>query len=112
VQWFRRYLASFTVTPIGVIVLVVILAAFGLFAFGPSGVQMPALIVGLILLIGVVGGIPLGHNGVGGWRNAGLAGRRREFGPGRREIVVSAVDQQAEEELWRNERERRAQDGR
>ena len=53
VHWLRRYLASLTVTPIGIVVLVVLAVAFGLFAFGPSAAQVPALILGLILLIGM-----------------------------------------------------------
>jgi hypothetical protein len=39
VQWLRRYLASLTVTPIEIAVIVVLVAAFGLFAFGPSDAQ-------------------------------------------------------------------------
>jgi hypothetical protein len=112
VQRLKRYLASFTVTPIGVVVIVVLAAAFGLFAFGPSGAQAPALIGGLILLIGVVGGVPLGFNG-GGWRDVNRSRRRAEFRPiETQEIVATGADQQSEEELWRKERERRAQDGR
>jgi hypothetical protein len=108
VQRLRRYLASFTVTPIGVVVIVVLAAAFGLFAFGPSGTQAP----GLILLIGVVGGVPLGFSGRG-WRDVNLNRRRAEFRPiETQEIVATGADQHSEEELWRRERERRSQDGR
>jgi hypothetical protein len=113
VQWLRRYLASFTVTPIGIVLILVLVAALFLFAFGPSGVQAPALIVGVILLIGVVGGVPFGAGGGGGSRSRHLPARTAEF----RQIesqtfAATAVDQQAEEELWRKERERRAQDER
>jgi hypothetical protein len=112
VQRLRRYLASFTVTPVGVVVLVVLVVALGLFAFGPSTVQAPSMIVGVILLIGVAGGAPVGRGGRGAWRNENLAERRRGFGASRRSIAATATDQQTEEELWRKERERRAQDGR
>jgi hypothetical protein len=112
VQRLRRYLTSFSVTPVGVVVIVMLAAALGLFAFGPSSVQAPAMFVGVILLIGVVGGAPVGRGGRGAWRNENLAERRRGFGAGRRNIVATATDQQTEEELWRKERERRAQDGR
>jgi hypothetical protein len=108
VQWLRRYLASFTLTPIGVVVLVVLLVAFGLFAFGPNGVQAPALIAGLILLVGLVGGVPLGFNG-GGWRDRPRVGFRPIE---TQEMAATAADRHTEEELWRKERERRAQDGR
>jgi hypothetical protein len=109
VQRLRLYLASFTVTPIGAVVLVVLGVALGLFAFGPSLVQAPALIAGLILLVGVVGGVPLGFN-ARSWRGANLGRRRAGFHP--IETQEIAADRQAEEELWRKERERRAQDGR
>jgi hypothetical protein len=112
VQQLRRYLASFTVTPIGAIVLVVLIAALGLFAFGPSDVQAPAMIVGLILLVGVVGGVPLGFNGRG-WRGANLGRRHVGFRPiETQEINAAAADRQADGELWRKERERRTRDRR
>jgi hypothetical protein len=81
VRRLRRYLASITVTPVGVVVLGVLVVAVGLFAFGPSSVQAPAMFVGVILLIGVVGGVPFGRAGAGAWHNPSLAERRREFGP-------------------------------
>jgi len=112
VQRLRRHLASFTVTPIGAIVLAVLGIAFGLFAFGPSQVQAPAMIVGVILLVGVVGGVPLGFNRFS-WRGANLDRPRVGYSPiETREINAAAADRQAEEELWHKERERRAQDGR
>jgi hypothetical protein len=107
VKWLRKYLASITITPIGIVVLGPLVVAFGLFAFGPSAVQAPAMIACVILLIGVVGGAPIGR---GAWRNESLAERRRGFAPtDRRGIAAAAADQQAEEELWRKERERYAQ---
>ena len=90
--------------------IAVLLTALGLFAFGPSDLQAPALIVGLILLVGMVGGVPLA--GAGGWRNVSR-GRRAVFHPiETQEIAASAADRQAEDELWRKERERYAQDER
>jgi hypothetical protein len=113
VQRLRKYLASITITPIGIVVLVVLAVAIGFFAFGPPNTQMPAMIVGVIVLIGVVGGVPFGFHESGGWRNESLAERRREFGPtDRPTITTTAADRQAEEELWRKERERYAQDQR
>jgi hypothetical protein len=62
------------------------------------------------LLIGLVGGVPLGFNR-GGWRDVNLGRRRAEFRPIETQ-EIAASDRQAEEELWRKERERRAQDRR
>jgi hypothetical protein len=109
----RRYLASFSLTPVGIVALVVLVVALGLFAVDPSGVQAPAIVVAVILLIGVVGGVPVGLNRAAAWRNPSLAGRRREFDPAdRRGTPDPATNSQVEDDLWRKERERRAQDRR
>jgi hypothetical protein len=109
----REYLSSFSLTPVGVVALVVLLLALGLVAIGPSGVQMPALIVAVILLVGVVGGVPFGGNRGGAWRDPRLIGSPREFDPVAREnSPAPATNTQAEDELWRKERERYAQDRR
>lgn len=110
-RWLRRYLASFSITPVGFVALGVLLVALGLFAFGPSGVQAPAMIVAVILLIGVVGGAPIGWGRLGAWRSGSIAQRRREVGPtGPRDVAVTAADREVEEALWRKERERYARD--
>jgi hypothetical protein len=106
----RHYLASLTITPLGGVVLVVLLVAVGLFLFGPSTAQMPALIVVIVLMVGVVGGVPLGRGGAGGWRNPSLAGRRGEFNPPTRNVSDDPLSASAEAELWRKERERYTQD--
>ncbi len=111
----RQYLASFVITPITIIVLAMLVVAVGLVAFGPSAVQAPAPIVGLILLAGIVGGVPIGQGGArGGWRNPSLADRRGEVCAANRHDIVAATaaDEQTELELWRKERERRAKNGR
>jgi hypothetical protein len=121
----RRYLASITITPIGIVVLGVLVVSLGLFAFGPSGVQAPAMIVSVILLIGVVGGVPFrgvvggvpfglgGRGSRAGWRAGSLDERRAEFRPAEpRDVAATAADRQAEEEAWRKEQERYAQDER
>jgi hypothetical protein len=113
VRRLRQHLASITITPVRIVVLGVLVLSLGLFAFDPSGVQAPAMIVGVILLIGVVGGVPSGCSGRGGWRAGSLAERRAGFHPiDRRDIAATAADRQAEEELWHEERERYAQDER
>jgi hypothetical protein len=66
---------------------------------------MRAMIAAVILLVGLVGGIPLGFGGRGE--------PRRELIPvDRRDLGASNTDSQAEEALWRKERERREQAGR
>jgi hypothetical protein len=99
-------LASFTISPVGLFLLGVLIVAFALFAFGPSGAQAPAMIVGVILLVGLVGGLPFGISGSRGEP-------RRAFVPtDRRDLGASSTDAVKEDALWRKERERREQDGR
>jgi hypothetical protein len=109
----RGYLTSIALTPLGIVVLTLLVVASALFALGPSEVQAPAMVVGVILLIGVVGGVPFGAWGAGGWRGANLDERRASFHATQpQEILATQADRQAEEELWRKERERYAQDKR
>jgi hypothetical protein len=113
VRQLRRYLSSISITPVGFVALGVLVVALCLFAFGPSRVQAPAMIVAVILLIGVVGGAPVGWGRRGAWRSGSMAQRRHEFGPaGRPDIAASAADRETEEALWHKERERYAQDER
>jgi hypothetical protein len=113
VRRLRRYLASFSVTPLGIVALVVLVVALGLFAVGPPGVQAPALVVAVVLLVGVVGGVPVGRNTRGAWGFPGLAERSREFDPvDRNDMSAPGTNTQAEDDLWRKERERYAQDRR
>jgi len=101
----RRYLASITITPVGGVLIGGFVVALGLFAFGPSTAQPPAMIAAVILLVALLGGVPLGFGGRGE--------PRREFIPtDRRDLGASNIDSQTEEALWRKERERREQDGR
>jgi prolipoprotein diacylglyceryltransferase len=112
VERVRRYLSSVSITPLGGVVLFVLLVAVALFLFGPSKTQMPGLIVAVIVMIGVVGGAPFGRWGAGAWRNPTLAGRRREFDPRARNVSDDPLSSSEEAELWRKERERRAEDHR
>jgi hypothetical protein len=113
----RRYLSSLSITPLGGVILFVLVVAVGVFLFGPSKAQMPALIVAVIVMIGVVGGVPFGHwgaggRGTGGWRNPSLDQRRREFNPRSDHVSEDPLSATAEAEMWAKERERRAQDQR
>jgi len=108
----RRYLSSVSITPLGGVILFVLAVAVGVFLFGPSKAQMPALIVAVIVMIGVVGGVPFGHWGAGAWRNPSLDQRRQEFNPRTKYVTEDPLSASAEAELWRKERERREKDQR
>lgn len=111
----RRYLSSVSITPIGGIILFVLAAAIGLFLFGPSSAQAPALVVAVLLLAGLVSATPFsfGRRGARGlWRGGNLAERRSEFRPAERNVPDTPLSSSEEAELWRKERERRAQDDR
>jgi hypothetical protein len=102
----RHYLASFTITPVGIVLFGVLIVALGLFVFGPPGTQAPALVVGVILLVGLVGGVPFGIAGSRG------EPQRAFIATDRRGLDASTTDPTTEEALWRKERERRERDGR
>jgi hypothetical protein len=107
----RRYLASFSLAPVGIVTLAVLVVALFLFAIGPSGIQMPALVVAVILLVGVVGGVPFGGNRGGARRDPSFVPRPREFDPVTGgDSSAPTANTQAEDELWRKERERYARD--
>jgi hypothetical protein len=112
VNWVRRYLSSVSVTPLGGVILLILAVAVGLFLFGPSSVQAPGLIVAVLLLAGLLGVSPFGRGGTGLWRSGSLAGRRREFNPRARNVSDDPLSASEEAELWRKERERRAEDQR
>jgi hypothetical protein len=72
---------------------------------------MPGLIVAAVLMVGVVGGVPLGRGGAG-WRSPNLAQSRQEFQPIEPSISDDPPTSSAEAELWRKERERYSQQDR
>jgi hypothetical protein len=107
----RRYLSSVSITPFGGIILFVFAVAIGVFFFGPSSAQAPALVVAALLLAAILGATPFGMRGFGLWRSGSLAARRSEFHPtDHSEDSYAPLTQQADEEIWRKERERYAQD--
>jgi uncharacterized membrane protein len=108
----RRYLSSVSITPLGGVILFVLVVAVGVFLLGPTKAQMPALIVAVIVMIGVVGGVPFGHWGAGAWRNPSLDQRRQEFNPRTEYVSEDPLSASAEAEMWAKERERRARDQR
>jgi hypothetical protein len=102
----RKYLASYTITPVGAIALLVLLAAMGVFLAGPSNAQMPALIVAVVLLIGILGGVPFSV-GTGRFGGGGVVNeRRRGFRQAAPQTLDAPAQTSAEAELWRKERER------
>ena len=108
----RRYLSSVSITPFGGIILFVFAVAIGVFFFGPSSAQAPALVIAALLLAGILGATPFGMRGFGLWRRGSLAERRSEFHSARRDVSNTPLTSSEEAELWRKERERRAQDNR
>lgn len=93
---------SIRITPTGIVLLVVLVAALVTAIVGNSAVA--AAVAGVLLLI-IFGGSLQG--GRGGWRTKTLAERRAEFHPtDRRDELAPPIDTEAEDELWRKERER------
>ncbi len=107
----RRYLSSVSITPFGGIILFAFALAISVFFFGPSSAQAPALVVAAILLAGILGATPFGMRGFGLWRGGGIAERRSEF-HSTRHVSDTPLTSSEEAELWRKERERRADDQR
>jgi hypothetical protein len=99
----RRYLGSFSITPVGVVVLVALALGCCLSVLGPSSFRAPALTASVLLALITVGGL---FGGVRGRSARGLAERRAEFHPTHRDASDAPLDRQAEEALWRRERER------
>jgi ABC-type transport system involved in cytochrome bd biosynthesis fused ATPase/permease subunit len=106
---FKLWLRTYTITPVGVLVLVVLAAAALLSVFGPTSTQAPALAVGIIILAAIVtGGGVSARRGVS--ERKSLEQRRAEFRPRTRGSHGDEEDPLAEAELWRKERERRQMD--
>jgi hypothetical protein len=98
----RRYLGSFSITPVGA----VLLAAFALscvVGMLSSSIRAPALTAAGVIAVIMLGGL---SGGIGGRSTKGLAERRAEFKPTHRDASDAPLDRQAEEALWRQERER------
>jgi hypothetical protein len=110
VERLKRIVGSYSVTPVGVVVLVMLVAAVVLAALGSKSLQVPALIVALLsAALIAAGGFPGGTRG----RAGGFAARRAEFRPRNRRIANTTSQTDADNaELWRRERERRERDGR
>jgi hypothetical protein len=95
----RSLTSSWRITPLGWIVMVVVPALILLAAFGPAVVQVPAFIVGLLILAGVAA------EGLGGLGNYRFWGRS-SGGDASAQVTEAA---EADEYAWQRERERREQ---
>jgi hypothetical protein len=99
----RRYLGSLSITPIGSVLLSAFALSCLLGLLGSSSVRAPALTAAGVIALIMLGGLSGGKRGRS---TKGLAERRAEFGPVDRNASDDPLPRQAEEELWRKERER------
>jgi len=100
----KRWLGSFTITPIGVGLLAMLGVAAAIALLGPRVAQAPALVVAvLVALLLLAGGL---SGGRGGLSTKSLEDRRAEFGPRPSDSPNNNPESPAEAELWRHERER------
>jgi hypothetical protein len=100
----KRWLGSFTITPIGVVLLTTLGVAAAIALLGPSVAQAPALVVAvLVALLLLAGGL---SGGWGGRSTKSLEDRRAEFSARPRRLPSEGVEAPSEAELWQRERER------
>lgn len=99
---------SISLRPVGVLLILVLLAGGLLAALGPASAQAPGAILACVAGLALLAGLSPGSDIRGGTKT--LAQRRSEFGPERRRVDEQA--QQAEQdEYMRRERERRERGG-
>lgn len=108
----KRYLDSITITPFGIVILLLFAVSLGTFALGPADAQAPALVTAVVLAVFLAGAnmAPMGM--LGSQRTKTLDERRAEFRPQQQLDSASSLDSQDDAELWRKERERYRQSGR
>ncbi len=94
---------SVRLTPIGAVLLVVLLVALALALVGPHDMQAPALVGAALILCVMVGGMSGGSLGVS---TKDLEDRRAEFHPLARDPRDEPADQLTEAEAWDAERAR------
>lgn len=106
----KKWISSYSITPLGWVILIVGIVALVLTGLGPASAQVPAFIVaagvGVLLIAGGLSG------GAYGRSTKTLQDRRAEFGPRpiRPEDEIAAPAEG--EQLWQRERERREASGR
>jgi len=103
----KRRLRGWSITPVGVVLLGVLVAAAVTAVVTSQGAQIVAFFVIVASLAILVGG---GLSGGPNWTTGkSLGDRRAEFGPRRRRSLARASTGADPEDAWRRERERRAQ---
>lgn len=100
----KAWIADNRITPLGWVLLIIAPAAFVTSGVGPSSLQTPAFILGMLIVLFMLAGSLSG--GTMGRTTKGFQERRSEFGPkprdpGDGEFAAS------DEALWQRERERR-----
>jgi hypothetical protein len=105
----RQLTASFRVTPLGWIVVLLFPIALAVFLLGPRSVQAPALVVAALVLLFVVGGTFSGARirwgGGGSPPTEAVRSAAAEFRP---RAGAGPIEQEADDpDAWRKERERR-----
>jgi hypothetical protein len=109
VRRLKLSVGSISLTPLGALVLVVLLSSIATALAGPKPAQTPAFILAVLILLLAAGGLSGGRHGRS---TKSLADRRAEFGARSRSDPNDATADEADEQLWRRERERRERDGR
>jgi hypothetical protein len=100
----KRWLGSFTITPISVVLLTTLGVAAAMALLGPSVAQAPALVVAvLVALLLLAAGL---SGGSGGRSTKSLEDRRAEFGARARRSTSETVESPTEAQIWQGERER------
>lgn len=90
---------NFRITPVGIVVIGILLAAVLVVRFGSRSTEAPAFVVALLVLFAVLGGY--GARG----RQKSLQEREEEFGA-RPHVDDDRADPQLEARDWQKERER------
>jgi hypothetical protein len=103
----RKPAGGWSVTPLGVVLLVILVAAAVLAGVGSSGLQTVGFLVLVLDAAILIGSGLSGGEGFGIVTGKNLRARRAEFGPRSRRSVV--VEAEHPDEIWRRERERREQ---
>jgi ABC-type transport system involved in cytochrome bd biosynthesis fused ATPase/permease subunit len=96
---------SYTITPVGVLLLIILAGALVLAGVGPASVQAPAFVVGILILLFLVAGSLSG--GRMGRSTKSLQDRRAEYGAKQRDVTGGADAPADDSALWQRERERR-----
>jgi hypothetical protein len=96
---------SYTITPVGVLLLIILVGALILAGVGPASTQAPAFVVGILILLFLVAGSLSG--GVMGRSTKTLLDRRAEYGAKRRDATGGPAEPADDSALWQRERERR-----